>query len=222
MKTFTKTLWMSLIALSVASCKKDDLGTLGGDTDLPLTEVGNESSIYIDYDGEDVEQDLTLTVVRNDNGDVTYKVLVDFTGHPDSAFLVPLIPANLKDAQNRANFEVKLRITSEGIQDYINNSSKPFTLVKYDSKVGDTYAYEVDGKTLTRTVTENNGLNEWPLGFFNIKTVEVQQTTFNPVMGALVNKMKYRANHKFGLVYMEAELKNGKTMEIEIVPWFLL
>ncbi|MFM2283714.1 MAG: hypothetical protein RL222_1218 [Bacteroidota bacterium] len=222
MKTFTKTLWMSLIALSVASCKKDDLGTLGGDTDLPLTEVGNESSIYIDYDGEDVEQDLTLTVVRNDNGDVTYKVLVDFTGHPDSAFLVPLIPANLKDAQNRANFEVKLRITSEGIQDYINNSSKPFTLVKYDSKVGDTYTYEVDGKTLTRTVTENNGLNEWPLGFFNIKTVEVQQTTFNPVMGALVNKMKYRANHKFGLVYMEAELKNGKTMEIEIVPWFLL
>lgn len=199
MKILTKTIWMLLIGLSVTSCKKDDLGTLGGKTDLPLTEVGNKSSIYIDYDGERLKQDLTLTVVRNDNGDVTYKVLVDFTGHPDSAFLVPLIPANLKDAQNRANFEVKLRITSEGIQDYINNNSKPFTLVKYNSKVGDAYTYGVDGKTLTRTVTENNGLDQWPFGFFYIKTVEVQQTTFNPVMGALVNKMK-----------------------IDIVPWFLM
>lgn len=222
MKTLTKTIWMLLIGLSVASCKKDDLGTLGGDTNLPLTKVGNKSSIYIDYDGKNLKQDLTLTVVRNDKGDVTYKVLVDFTGHPDSAFLVPLIPANLKDAQNRANFEVKLRITSEGIQDYINNDSKPFTLVKYNSKVGDTYTYEVEGKVLTRTVTENNGRDEWPLVFFNIKTVEVQQTTFSPVMGALVNKMKYRANHKFGLVYMEAVLKNGKSMKIKIVPSFMM
>jgi hypothetical protein len=213
---------MAGFILAIFSCKKDDLGKLGGETDLELTKVGRESSVYVETNGGEVPE-MFMTVVSNDNGNVTYKVVVDFTGNPDSAAIVPLIPANLKDAQNRANFEVKLRITSEGIQDYINDASKPFTLVKYDSNVGDSYSFTTsDGVKITRTVTEKTGVDDFPFGMMYIKTTKVEQTTFNPVMGALVSKITYRANHKFGLVYMEASMKNGKTMKIYIYPWFLM
>ncbi|MFN8259979.1 MAG: hypothetical protein U0X41_03465 [Chitinophagales bacterium] len=213
---------MAGFILAIFSCKKDDLGKLGGETDLELTKVGRESSVYVETNGGEVPE-MFMTVVSNDNGNVTYKVVVDFTGNPDSAAIVPLIPANLKDAQNRANFEVKLRITSEGIQDYINDASKPFTLVKYDSNVGDSYSFTTsDGVKITRTVTEKTGVDDFPFGMMYIKTTKVEQTTFNPVMGALVSKITYRANHKFGLVYMEASMKNGNTMKIYIYPWFLM
>lgn len=213
---------ITAMALAIFSCKKDDLGKLGGDTNLDLTQVGRESSVYVETDGGELPE-MTMSVVSNDNGNVTYKVIVDFTGNPDSATIVPLIPANLKDAQNRANFEVKLRITSEGIQDYINDANKPFTLVKYDAKVGDSYSFTTtDGVKITRTVTENSGSDDWPFGLYYIKTIKVEQTTFNPIMGALVSKITYRANHKFGLVYMEATMKNGNTMKISIYPWFMM
>ena len=87
---------------------------------------------------------ITADIISNNDGDVTFRILADFTGHPDSAILVPLIPAYLKDNENRVQHDIKMRFTSEGIQDYEENSGdKPFTIVKYDAKVGDNYLFKI-------------------------------------------------------------------------------
>jgi hypothetical protein len=65
------------------------------------------------------------------------------------------------------------------------------------------------GTTISRTITEKTGLDDWPYGWLLIKTTEVTQTNFNPEVDAIFKTLKFRLNHKFGLVYLEAELENG-------------
>lgn len=198
------------MALSNLSCKKEDSsGKLGGNTDLDLTKVGTETSIYVDAPGGNLPE-MKMTVSDNNDGDVTYNVTVDFTGHPDSAVLVGLIPDRFLDAQNRFNFDIKMRITSEGYQDYVNDPNVPFTICRYEDPVGTTYTHKLStGTTISRTITEKTGLDDWPYGWLLIKTTEVTQTSFSPEADAVFKTLKFRLNHRFGLVYLEAELENG-------------
>jgi hypothetical protein len=214
---------LSVVIFGISACKKDNENgpnDLGGETNIPLTQVGNESSLYLTIGSGGSSVNGTMTVIKNEKGVITYNVIADLTGNPDSAFIAALVPAEYKDNQGRITGEFKFKITSEGIQDYFH-SNKPWTVVKYEDEVGDSYSITTEnGDVLTRTVVEKTGIDEWPLGFFNIKTVAVEQGV--PESDELLKKITYRANHKFGLVYIKAELKNGQVVEADIVPWFLL
>jgi hypothetical protein len=210
------------IAMHLISCEKEKTegpNELGGETNITLTEVGKESSVYISIGTYNLPTG-TMTVKSNIEGVVTYNVVLDLTGSPDSAFIAALIPAQYKDAQGRINTDMKFKITSEGMQDYFT-SDKPWTVAKYADGVGTQYSINtVNGDTLVRTITEKTGVDEWPLGFYLIKTSKVEQPL--PASDEVATKITYRVNHKFGLVYMQVDLKNGETMKCDVVPWFLL
>lgn len=214
---------MALITAFTA-CNKDvpnGPNDLSGDPNIPLTQVGKESSVYMQVGSSSNPISGTVTVLSNDNGLVTYQIVLDFTGHPDSALYAPLIPADLKDSQGRINTTIKYKFTSEGVQDfYWGGGTNPWTIVKYADEVGTEYPFNTsDGLSMKRVITEKTGVDEWPLGFYYIKTTKVEQQM--PADDQYVNKISYRANHKFGLVYMEAEMKSGQTISMSIVPFFM-
>lgn len=208
----------AFLALTLFSCQKETreiTGNLGGETIIPLTEVGNLTYVYLN--GSSTPAD--MTVESNVDGTVIYKITYDLTGRADSAMLVALIPDKFKDEQNRLILRVLLRITSEGYQD----ADKPFILVKYDSNVGDVYAWtDGNGKKLTRRVSEKSATDDWPFGFMYIKTITVEQTVFHDEMDDLVNRLTFKANHRFGMVYVEAQLKNGTLLKMDLYPTFPL
>lgn len=214
---------IAAVVLLVSGCKKNETpngpNDLGGETDIPLTKVGSVTSFYVKMNGVEMPSG-EMTVTSNNNGVVNYRLVVDLHGRPDSAFLAGLAPAEYNDGNGHLTADLKLKITSEGIQDY-SQGDKPWTIVKYDDNVGDTYPYTTNqGRTLVRTVTEKTGLDDWPFGFFNIKTIKVEEVDPPNVKDA--SKIVFRANHKFGLVYAELQMRDGTVLNIELIPWFLL
>lgn len=223
-----------VLALLVAfvSCKKDDPNTsLGGQTNIPLNAVDSVSGVYIELDGANALS-TEIKIKSNDNGDVTY------TGSVDLLSLSPDLQTKALDVLNehgdyynasqyvtltpdmKLNFEFKVKITSQGYLDYFTDG-QPWVMVKYDDPVGTTYSVvNKNGETLTRTVTEKTNQDDWPFGFFLIKTVKVEQQVASD--DPLLDYIVYRANHKFGLVYLEFAFQDGTNLAIDVIPWFLL
>lgn len=221
-KIFSLALVAALLT-SLNSCKKDDPegpNDLGGETVIELTQVGNVSSAYMKFGIMDLPSG-EMTVTSNNKGVVTYHMFVDLTGSPDSAMLAGVIPDEYKDANGNVSTEFTFKITSEGVQD-IFKRDRPWTIVKYNDGVGTTYPFTTDnGTELVRTITEKTGQDDWPMGFMYIKTTKVEQLL--PPDDKTAEKITFRANHKFGLVYIELQLKNGGgTASIDIIPWFML
>lgn len=93
--------------------------------------------------------------------------------------------------------DMKMQQTIEGIKCITGPGAG--VLVKYDSKVGDTYPIGNSG--FTREVVSKTGVDDYYYGGLLIKTIQVED--MDPV--ALkntggVNKVTYIANHKFGLL----------------------
>ncbi len=212
----------AVLLTSLNSCKKDDPegpNDLGGETNIELTQVGNESSLYIEIGGINLPGG-TMTVTANNGGIVTYHAFVDLTGSPDSALIASLVPAEYKTPDGNIQGDFNFKITSEGVQDYFQQN-QPWTIVKYADEVGAEYPFtNLNGETTVRRVTEKTGEDDWPMGFLYIKTSKVEQVL--PTSDEVASKITYRANHKFGLVYIEVELKNGSTAKLDIYPWFML
>lgn len=222
---------------------------LGGDTSLELTKVGNETGVYVAIEGannkllQSVKD--TLVIVKSDNGIVTTKGSFTF----DSTVVMYLdtllgtsnltvdqkktiIDTYLKqygatldsmDKQNiRVGIEIKAKITSEGIQGFRHsngNISKPFTVVKYNSNVGDKYAFTDDkGVQHVRTVIQKDVTETWSMGYLQVKTIRVEEVIDDPVFSKII----YIANHKFGLVGAILTMKSGKDVKISLVPWSVL
>ncbi|MBK9247239.1 MAG: hypothetical protein IPM69_03785 [Ignavibacteria bacterium] len=111
--------------------------------------------------------------------------------------------------------EYKVKITSEGIQEYFSNASEPHTLVKYDWSVGNVYEFtNSEGVKVKRTVISKSTKDDYPLGFFNVKVIQVEETKVDP----LLDKITYIANHKFGLIAVLVKSKNGKESLLSIFP----
>jgi hypothetical protein len=229
MKKTKNFMMMAGIVLALFSCKKDDLGALGGETDIPLTKVGSETSIYPSLGSYDFPT-ATAVITQNDNGNVTYKLKldIDLAGNPDSAVIASVIKyvkdegIITVDGNGLIDLGFQLRITSEGYQ-VISEDNKPQTIVKYGDPVGTQYSFNTiyTDKKVIGTVTEKTGLDDWPIGFLNIKTskVDFQYPTEVP----FVDKIVIRANHKFGIVYLEIKFKGVVTpAKIDLIPWFLL
>jgi hypothetical protein len=230
MKSNKILLIVSVFTLALFSCKKEkDLGFIGGETNIPLTEVGSETSIYPSLGSYDFPT-ATAVITQNDNGNVTYKLKldIDLTGNPDSAVIASVIKyvkdegIITVDGNGLIDLGFTMRITSEGYQ-VISEDGKPQTIVKYGDPVGTQYSYSTiyTDKKVIGTVTEKTETNDWPIGFLYIKTSKVDFQY--PAEVPFVDKIAIRANHKFGIVYLEIKFKGvGTPAKIDFIPWFLL
>jgi hypothetical protein len=87
-------------------------------------------------------------------------------------------------------------------------------LVNYDSAVGDTYTTTTSGKV--RTVVSNSTEDDYPYGFYLIKTIQVESTLGNSGGIAGVNNITYIANHKFGMVGVKVDFEDGTSAKFPI------
>jgi hypothetical protein len=191
---------------------KNDPNTIGGDTNLPVSQVGNTTATSVRVGSTYPNLTTSIKVTANDNGVATYKVTADISKIPS---LAKYIPSSMKDASGNLNADIRYKITSEGIQDFFNKDGKPHTIVKYDANVGDQFNLtKSDGVTITRTVTQKSTTDDFPYGLMYIKTSTVEQDS--RISG--IRKITYRANHKFGLVYVELLMEDGSTASTYLYP----
>ena len=192
-----------------------DPNTIAGDTNLPLNQVGNTVSTDVKVGNTSYNIGSSISIVKSENGVATYKVTADLTKAPDLLKINSAIPSSYKDASGKINAQINYKITSEGIQDYFNKDGKAHTIAKYDCKVGDVYKMaKSDGKTISRTVTAVSTNDDFPYSGMYIKTITTEQDSRIPG----VRKFVYRTNHKFGLVYVEAQLEDGTKASTYLYP----
>ena len=183
----------------------------------------------------------SCAISQNDDGIITVACQFEFTlnalNQLDTLFGTTEIPDDAKEALIKAylknfnaviddsdtnamklSFEAKGRATSEGIQDFLysdGDMSKPFTLVKYNAKVGDKYEYTLkDGTKIKREVTYRSTEDEWEWDFYLMKVIKVEEKKEND---PFVEKITYITNHKYGLLGINAVLKTGEEIKIVII-----
>ena len=192
------------------------------DTKISSTDVGGDTNLTMNATGTKVTTSVIVgstsypasaTVTSNVNGVITADMKATL---PKNNSLVNLIPANLKDASGNLSTTGKYKNTSEGILDYTNKDGKPFVIVNYSSSVGDKYVLtKSDGTTITRTVTANSTVDDYPVmgGTMLIKTMTVEQDSRIPG----VNKIVYITNHKYALVAIVIYMNDGTSTKISLL-----
>jgi hypothetical protein len=68
-------------------------------------------------------------------------------------------------------------------------------------------------------VIKKQTVEDWTIGFLKVKTMQVEQPTPND---PLINKITFIGNHKFGMVGLIFEMKDGRILEVKILPWAVL
>lgn len=226
MKTAVKNLGKFLLVIMsfvlIDSCGSDSVlgpNEIGGETNLELTKVGNVSTANMTFAGKALPAG-TMTVKSSDGGIVNYVLQFSLKGSKDSFLLANLMPSEYKDSKGNVSIDMKLKITSEGVQDYFRHT-RPWTIAKYSDGVGAEYEYTTDnGTKITRKIIEKTGLDDFPMGNLLVKTSKVEQVF--PASDKSVSKAVYRVNHKFGLIYVDMLLKTGQWVNISIFPKFML
>jgi hypothetical protein len=192
------------------------------DTKISSTDVGGDTNLTMNATGTKVSTSVVVgstaypasaTITSNVNGVITADIKATL---PKNNSLVNLIPANLKDASGNLSTTGKYKNTSEGILDYTNKDGKPFVIVNYSSSVGDKYVLtKSDGTTITRTVTANSTVDDYPVmgGTMLIKTMTVEQDSRIPG----VNKIVYITNHKYALVAIVIYMNDGTFTKIPLL-----
>lgn len=203
------------VFLSCSSADAGDADILGGDTNVPLAQVGNVISLGTVKVGEGTADiGARMTITRNEGGLVTARVTADPSANPQIARYAALIDPSAKKADGTIDAEVKFRVTSEGVQDFFNKDQKPHTVVKYAGSVGDTYKVtKSDGVVITRTIVAKSTVDDFPYGFMNIKTMTVEQDSRIPG----IKKFVIRANHKFGIVHVTAVADDGSELSAYVL-----
>lgn len=198
------------------ACDKEesnDPNSLGGDVKTEISNVGDEFGLGVKVGNEYVNLNDQIVVKSNNNGLVTLNIKGNVSSSPKIKQLLDKIPIVVYDNQGNVDVDVQFKVTTAGIQDFFNKDKKPHTLVKYDAKVGDQYKLtKSDGKTITRTVTARSDVDDFPYGFYYIKTMTLEQDSRIPG----IQKFVYRANHKFGIVYAEIFLEDGSKISSNI------
>jgi len=182
---------------------------LNGSGDIPIAQVGNTFGISPRIGEQHVELNEDIKVIKNENGIVTLAVVCDIPQIPELQQFVDKIPLEvIKDG--KINTTLKFKITSEGIQYYFNADQKAHTIVKYNAKEGDEYNLKKsNGKTITRKVIARSDKDDFPYGFFEIKTITTEQDSRIPG----IKKFVYKTNHKFGVVHIQAHMDDGTIVQ---------
>ncbi len=207
MKNLLSILAILMFSIFIIGCSEDDEpNEVGGDTNIPINQVGNEFSTVVNVAGTYADLKEDIKIASNDNGIITLDVEADLSGIPALAAVNDMIPSHMKNADGKLKTQVRFKSTSEGIQDFFNKDQKAHTMVKYDCNVGDSYTLtKSDGKTITRSVTAKSNQDDFPYGFMYIKTTTVVQDSRIPG----VSHFEYRFNHKFGLVHFKMVFEDG-------------
>jgi hypothetical protein len=218
---FTKIVLAAMIfatILTTACSKNDEVDDheLGGNTEIPLNQVGNtfRGGILINDQIVNAEP-YSFEIVSSHDGVATVQLVYDLQAVPELGFINDLIPDELKDDQGRLNCRGDVKITSEGIMDYTNLDGAPFTAIKYDAKVGDKYVLEKsNGQKITRKVIQKSEEDDFEWNLMLIKVITVEQDSRIPGIKNIV----YKFNHKFGLVYLEANAEDGSKFSAYVNP----
>lgn len=202
-------LFLGGVGLSCSSSDESEPNVLGGDPNVTQAQVGNVVSLgSVKIGGDSVDIGASMTITKNESGLVTAHVTANPSKDARLARYAALIPASAKKADGTIETDIQFRATTEGVQDFFNKDGKAHTVVKYDGSVGDTYKMtKADGTTITRTIVAKSTQDDFPYGFMNIKTMTVEQDSRIPG----IKKIVIRANHKFGVVYVEAVADDGST-----------
>lgn len=222
----------------------DPNSPVGGNTSTGFSNVGDKTDVYLDLDNiNPVFNGIkdSVIVVKNDNGNVTWFVRFTVDTNMTLALDTLLGTQSLPDQTKKQildtylkNYNVVLdttdknaitltttlkgRVTADGIQEFMTSASesKPFTIIRYNAAVGDKYEMTraSDGSKITRTVVHHSTDNDYPIGFWNIKVFKTEEVSNDP----LVSKITYITNHKFGLVGIELQMRDGTKREITVWP----
>lgn len=185
-----------------------DPNVINGDSNIAINTVGNTFGASVKIGNSYVNVYDSVYIVSNNNGMITLKVKADLRQIPGLSAINDAIPSSYKDQNGKVDVSLTFKSTSEGIQDYnfFNKSGKYHTIAKFDAAVGDSYPLtKDDGTKIERRVTERTNQDDFPFGFYNIKTIRVEE---DPKIPGIKN-ITYRVNHRFGLVWFEIEMEDG-------------
>lgn len=122
---------------------------------------------------------------------------------------------------NGQTYTLEGKITENGIYDFVysnGDKSKPFTLVKFDAKVGDKWEYKVGNQTVVRKVVHKSTEDDTFYGPMIIKTIDVEETIPEGVQvkGAAspFSKILWKFNHKFGFIMATGTRANGSIVNL--------
>lgn len=115
--------------------------------------------------------------------------------------------------------DVKVKVTDQGIQEFMASKgdlNKPFTIIKYNMNVGDSWTFtDSKGVTTRRTVTYHSSTDDYPVAFWRLKVYKTESVVDgDPVL----QKIVYVTNHKYGLVGIHLFTKSGKEIPVTIFP----
>lgn len=197
--------------------ESSDPNVINGETNIGINTVGNTFGASVKVGNNYYDVGDSIYIVSNNNGVVTMRVKADLTQIPALDVINEAVPSNYKDQNGKINVDLSFKSTSEGIQDYnfFTKSGKFHTIAKFDAKVGDTYPIKnSDGVDIVRRVTERTDQDDFPYGFYEIKTIKVEEDPQIPGIKNIV----YRVNHKFGLVWFEIEMEDGSKASSYFFP----
>ncbi|MDX9790359.1 MAG: hypothetical protein WC313_00815 [Candidatus Kapaibacterium sp.] len=241
MKKFTIIIFILLITLWACDENVSGPNEIGGSTDVEFTKVGSKTAASISINDEIIQVDDSIVVIKNDGGIVStfvkftfdYSIVKYFdtlagtheldidAKHLIMDTYLEKFGATLDTTDKNAvtlSLELKTKVTTEGIQDFIYSGgdlTKPFTVVKYSSGLGDKYEFtDKDNVKITRTVVYKSETDDYPLAFWNIKVIKVEETKDDPIL----DKISYIANHKFGPIAIEIKFKNNNSLKIGFLP----
>jgi hypothetical protein len=189
-------------ALIFTTCKKDD-EEINGDQS-PMGEVGTRvTSTVQEVAGV---RDIEAEVVSLDNGVSTYTGSAKVTNTAIKNILSNFSKVTINGDVVTVT-DIQFKSTTEGIEAISGLS--PGVLVKYDSKVGDTYPLKLGGE---REVVSKSTEDDYNYGFWLIKVMKIEEHPNK--MG--IQKITYWANHKFGLVGIEFTFDDGSTAKYPV------
>lgn len=211
--------WALFLFIITTSCEDLGIGggndsTLKGSAGIPINTVGNKfSTIGFSVNGTWVDFNPQMVITKSENGVNTIKITADLSTNSTLSKLNALIPATLKDAQGKVNFEMKVKVTDEGWLDYSNVDKEPCVLVRYDDKVGDKYSVTTSsGSVIEREIVYKSTDDDYAYGFMEIKVIKVEQETSFPG----IQKYVMYFNHKFGFVGFEVIAEDGTKLSTRI------
>lgn len=200
-----------VLMIGLSSCgifgddSKSATEPIGGDP-TPMGSVGNTFSLS----GISGISDEVIEVTENNGGVSTIELTATVT---DPVFLDIAEQLSFLEVNgNQVSGSKKFRITNKGIQAYTKDG-KPFTMVEYGAKVGDTYRLKRSSSDLVRKVTHKSTEDDYPWAFFYIKTVQVEETG-QTLPG--ISRIRYIANHRFGLVGYEVHFEDGSQKKVSL------
>ena len=199
-------LFLNMVFLSL-SCedtdKRDDSNVLTGEQ----SEMGKVGVTVTSSSAEIAGVSNASAVVDNlENGISSYSAQATVT-NDILKNMIANFPGVLIDGDNVSVENLQIQQTTGGIKCITGPDSG--ILINYNSNVGDTYPIGSTGRV--RTVVSKTGVDDYPYGFYLIKTIQVESNRLGLRSATGVSKITYIANHKFGMVGLKVTFTDGSS-----------